>query len=95
MAKYASGKHAYIICDRCGQRERYLDARKEWNGLKVCRECYEPRHPRDIRERRDYNDPKPLHEPRPEETSPTYDAADNLSNYKPSTSGQGTQDQDV
>lgn len=95
MAKFASGKNQWLTCDRCGLRTPYIRARTEWNGLRVCPECYDPKHPRLEKERRDYNDPKPLREPRPEEASDTYDAADNLSNYKPSTSGQGTQDQDV
>jgi hypothetical protein len=66
---YASGKYALGICDRCGFQCDYLDMRKEWNGLKVCQECFEfkqdqltPVIPRDV---------ESLFEPRPNEPAPT------------------------
>lgn len=57
---------AYGICDRCGFKHRLLSLRKEWSGLKVCGECFDPRP--------EHLDPpyinpeegKPLREPRPE-----------------------------
>jgi len=42
---YASAKFAIALCDRCGFRYKLLELRKEWNGLFVCQECYEPKHP--------------------------------------------------
>ena len=45
MAVFASGKYALAICDRCGQQYKFLQLKKEWNGLEVCPECYEPKHP--------------------------------------------------
>jgi len=45
MAVFASGKYALAICDRCGQQYKFLELKKEWNGLQVCPECYEPKHP--------------------------------------------------
>ena len=45
MAVFASGKYALAICDRCGQQYKFLELKKEWNGLEVCPECYEPKHP--------------------------------------------------
>jgi len=45
MAKFASGKYAYAISDRSGQRYRYKDMRKEWNGLLVGKDEWEPKHP--------------------------------------------------
>ena len=45
MAVFASGKYALAICDRCGQQYKFLQLKKEWNGLQVCPECYEPKHP--------------------------------------------------
>ena len=45
MAVFASGKYAFAICDRCGQQYKFLELKKEWNGLEVCPECYEPKHP--------------------------------------------------
>tara|TARA_R100000278_G_scaffold24127_1_gene22306 strand:+ start:2091 stop:2798 length:708 start_codon:yes stop_codon:yes gene_type:complete len=45
MAVFASGKYALAICDRCGQQYKFLQLKKEWNGLQVCPECYESKHP--------------------------------------------------
>jgi hypothetical protein len=42
---FAVGKYSQAICDRCGYQYDYLDLQKEWNGLLVCPECYEPKHP--------------------------------------------------
>lgn len=42
---FASGKHALAICDRCGFRTKYTKIREEWNGSRVCPECYETKHP--------------------------------------------------
>ncbi len=42
---FAVGKKSQAICDRCGYQYDYLDLQKEWNGLLVCPECYEPKHP--------------------------------------------------
>ena len=42
---YAKGTYALGICDRCGWAYAYLELRKEWQGLKVCPECYEPKAP--------------------------------------------------
>ncbi len=36
------------ICDRCGFKFKNADLRLEWNGLRTCRECWEPRHPQDL-----------------------------------------------
>tara|TARA_R110000744_G_scaffold31183_1_gene73492 strand:+ start:1047 stop:1409 length:363 start_codon:yes stop_codon:yes gene_type:complete len=61
---YASGKHALGICDRCGWQCRYLEMKKEWTGLKVCEECYEPKHPQLFPTK--VSDSETLFEPRPE-----------------------------
>lgn len=45
MSKFAQGKHAYGISDRSGFRYRYKDMRREWNGLLVGRDEYDPKHP--------------------------------------------------
>jgi len=31
------------VCDRCGFDRPLLALRKEWTGLMVCRECYDPK----------------------------------------------------
>ena len=38
----------WISCDRCGEDYRRSQTRKEWNGLVVCRNCWESRHPQDM-----------------------------------------------
>lgn len=43
--RYATGKHSLAICDRCGFRVKYRDMVEEWNGLRVCQKCFEPKHP--------------------------------------------------
>jgi len=42
---YASGKHAYFICDICSFRYPYTSAKGTWENFRVCQECYEPKHP--------------------------------------------------
>lgn len=45
MARFAVGKNSYAISDRSGLRYRYKDMRREWNGLLVGKDEYEPKHP--------------------------------------------------
>lgn len=45
MSNFASGKWAYGISDRSGFRYRLKDMRKEWNGLLVGKDEWEPKHP--------------------------------------------------
>lgn len=49
MAKrtYRPGRHL-VVCDRTGFVIYDDDARKEWNGLLVRSESWEPRHPQDF-----------------------------------------------
>jgi hypothetical protein len=35
-------------CQRCGFDYLNHDLRKEWTGLRVCRDCFEIRHPQDF-----------------------------------------------
>lgn len=44
MSKFAQGKFAYGISDRSGFRYKYKDMRREWNGLLVGKDEYEPKH---------------------------------------------------
>ena len=37
-----------VICDRCGAKVKASQTAKEWNGLRVCRRHWEPRHPQDF-----------------------------------------------
>lgn len=36
------------ICDRCGFKFHSDEIRTEWTGLKVCKNCWEARHPQDF-----------------------------------------------
>ena len=45
MARFATGKNSYAISDRSGQRYRYKDMRREWNGLLVGKDEWEPKQP--------------------------------------------------
>tara|TARA_Y100001938_G_C8037220_1_gene404025 strand:+ start:142 stop:471 length:330 start_codon:yes stop_codon:yes gene_type:complete len=42
---FAVGRYSQAICDRCGFAVKYLELKQEWNGLRVCDECFEPKHP--------------------------------------------------
>lgn len=44
---YKPGDHN-VHCMRCGRDYHESDMRKEWNGLIVCKRCWEPRHPQDF-----------------------------------------------
>lgn len=60
-----NGGHANGICDRCGSKRKLNTLRKEWTGLRVCRDgCWDPRHPQDYV--RAVPDNMALHDPRPE-----------------------------
>lgn len=36
------------VCDRCGFRFHSDQLKLEWDGLRVCQPCWEPRHPQDF-----------------------------------------------
>ena len=69
MAKFASGKDSYAICDRSGLRYPYKVMRKEWNGLLVGPDQYEPKHPQ-LGPFRKVVDPHALQNARPDRTEP-------------------------
>lgn len=65
MAKrYASGRHARAMCDRCGFEYGYHDLRPEWTGLRVCDACWDPKHPQLTPKAR--QDAQALRQPRPD-----------------------------
>lgn len=66
MSKYASDRLAYGISDRSGFRYRLRDMRKEWNGLLVGKDEFEPKHPQ-LEPLRARPDPQALRDPRPEQ----------------------------
>ena len=61
---YASAKYARALCDRCGFEYKLLQLKEEWNGLKTCPECYEPKHPQ-LEPLPHVIDPEALYKPRP------------------------------
>ena len=65
MARYASGRKAWGYSDRSGFRYRLRDMIKEWNGLKVGPDEYEPKHPQ-LEPNYPGPDPTALYEPRPD-----------------------------
>jgi hypothetical protein len=65
MARFASGKNAYAISDRSGQRYLYKDMKREWNGLLVGPDEYEQKHPQ-LGPFKKVDDPQALKDARPE-----------------------------
>lgn len=56
----------YRFCEVCGFRKRASQTRKRWDGLMVCNEDFEERHPQDfVRGRADRQN---VPDPRPEDT---------------------------
>ena len=65
MGKFASGKKAYAISDRSGFRYPYKVMRKEWNGLLVGPDEFDPKQPQ-LGPFRKVSDPQALQNARPE-----------------------------
>ena len=42
---YSVGKFALGLCDRCGFEYKLNELKEEWNKLKTCPECFEPKAP--------------------------------------------------
>ena len=61
---YALGKFAKGLCDRCAFEYKLHELKEEWNGLKVCSTCYEPKHPQ-LEPITVKADPEALYKPRP------------------------------
>jgi len=69
--KYASGKYAIAECDRCGQRYKLKELKKEviktkLYSIKVCQSCWDPDHPQLQLGMYPVNDPQAVREPRPD-----------------------------
>lgn len=45
------------VCDQCGRGFKNYNLYKEWDGLRVCAECLDPRHPQELQ--------RPMPDPRP------------------------------
>ncbi len=69
---YIPGDH-WVTCDRCGFDVRSSRARKTWDGLVVCPDDWEPRHPQDfVRGREDRQAAQGLVRPEPAEVTQTF-----------------------
>jgi len=69
MSSYASAKKTWGISDRSGFRYRLREMRKEWNGLVVGPDEFEPKHPQ-LEAPRVGPDPQAVRNPRPDRTEP-------------------------
>ena len=70
-SKFASGKYAIAECDRCGQRYKLSQLKKEviktkLFQIKVCPTCWDPDHPQLSLGLYPVNDPQAVREPRPD-----------------------------
>lgn len=63
--RYKHGDHN-VICDRTGFKVKASETRKEWNGLRVWKNVWEPRDPQDLIKGR--TDKQAVYDPRPEGT---------------------------
>jgi hypothetical protein len=46
MSKYIPGDH-WVECELCAKKLRRSKAKLRWDGLVVCADDWEPRHPQD------------------------------------------------
>jgi len=70
-SKFASGKYAIAECDRCGQRYKLKELKKEVIKTKlfniiVCPTCWDPDQPQLSLGLYPVNDPQAVREPRPD-----------------------------
>lgn len=70
-SKYASGKYAIAECDRCAQRYKLKELKKQvlktkLYSIKVCPSCWDPDHPQLQLGMYPVNDPQAVREPRPD-----------------------------
>jgi hypothetical protein len=71
--RFASGKNAIAMCDRCGQRFKLTQLKTEVIKTKlyqllVCHECWDPDHPQLQLGMYPVDDPQALRNPRPDST---------------------------
>lgn len=67
---FASGKHAFGFCDRCGFRYALHKLQTEVvnltpTNIRVCPSCFDPDQPQNQLGRYEFNDPQALRNPRP------------------------------
>lgn len=47
-ADYYQGGNYNAICDSCGKKFKFSDLKKRWDGIWVCHQDWEIRHPQDF-----------------------------------------------
>jgi hypothetical protein len=70
-SKFASGKYSIAECDRCGQRYKLKELRKQVlktkiYSIKVCASCWDPDQPQLQLGMYPVSDPQAVREPRPD-----------------------------
>jgi hypothetical protein len=70
--KFATGKHAIAICDRCGKKTAKKELREEVSdgnktGILTCRRCWDSDHPQNEVGRYPVRDPQAIKNARPEQ----------------------------
>lgn len=70
MTTFSTGKNAFGISDRSGFRYKLNEMRKEWTGMLVGPDEYEPKHPQ-LEPIKKVVDPQALKDPRPDRIEPT------------------------
>ena len=86
MPRFASGKQALGISDRSGRAYRLNDMIKEWNGLLVGRDEYEPKQPQ-LTPSHHRSDPQALRISRPDRVEPAVLVLLQFNAFKSSSSG--------
>jgi len=86
MPRFASGTRALGISDRSGRAYHLNDMIKEWNGLLVGRDEYEPKQPQ-LTPSRHKADPQALKISRPDRTEPAVLVLLSFNALKSSSSG--------
>jgi hypothetical protein len=71
--KFSSGKNAVAMCDRCGQRYKLSELKKEVQkqrvySLLVCQQCWDPDHPQLMLGTFPVDDPQGVRDPRVDTT---------------------------
>ncbi len=81
-----------VVCPQCGFHFKSGQLRKRWDGIRVCQQCWEPRHPLDLIKSPPPEKPIPWSAPEPIPTyiNVTYNTAVELT----IPSGSFTQDND-
>lgn len=86
MSKFAQGKFAYATSDRSGVRYKYKDMRREWNGMLVGKDEYEPKHSQ-LGPFRTVSDSQALKNSRPDRVEPKVEVSLNPNSFTSGSSG--------